>query len=92
MFCHYFVKHKKMGIKGIGLALALANIICFFGLNIYPLFVKGARRAFQMPTKDALKNIREYLRKGLPLSFMLFFEWLSFEIMILMSGALGVAE
>ena len=81
-----------MGIKGVGLSIGLANLMIFTGLNIYPLCVKEARGAMRLPTWAAFRNLKEYLRKGVPLSLMIFVEWLAFEFLILMSGALGVAE
>lgn len=81
-----------MGIKGVGISIGLANVLIFIGLNAYPLFVKEARGAMRLPNAYAFKNLREYLKKGVPLSLMIFFEWLAFEFLILMSGALGVAE
>lgn len=81
-----------MGIKGVGLSIGLANFMIFIGLNIYPLFVKEARGAMRLPTVDSFKNLDEYLTKGVPLALMIFVEWLAFEFLILMSGALGVAE
>ena len=43
------------------------------------------------PTMEATRDLGEYLRKGVPLSLMLCFEWWAFEVIILMSGWLGVA-
>ena len=92
VFCKYFVQYHQMGMKGVGLSIGLANAMIFTGLNIYPLFVKEARGAMRLPSLAAFRNLSEYLRKGVPLSLMIFVEWLAFEFLILMSGALGVAE
>lgn len=91
VFCHYFVKWHEMGIAGIGLAMALANLLIFIGLNMYPLFIEEAKDAINWPSKDSFNHLGDYLKKGIPLSLMIFFEWLSFEVMILMCGLLGVA-
>ena len=50
-----------MGIKGVGLAIGLSNLIIFAGLNIYPMFVRRVRRAIRMPTLAAVSNLGEYL-------------------------------
>ena len=86
IFCEYFVKHLDLGMKGVGISMGLANGISFVCLNVYPLFVEEARAAMRVPGADAVEGIWEYLSKGLPLSLMMFFEWISFEFMIIMSG------
>ena len=79
-------------MKGVGISMGLANGLGFICLNIYPLFVKEARPAMKLPGSDVVEGIYEYLSKGLPLSLMVFFEWIAFEFMIIMSGQLGVAS
>ena len=72
--------------------MALAHLIIFIGLNLYPLFVKDAKELIRRPTIEATQNLKEYFEKGIPLSVMLCFEWTALEALVLMSGALGVAE
>lgn len=92
VFCEIFVKWRGMGMMGLGISTGLANFLSFICLNVYPLFVKEARPAMRLPGTDALKGIYEYLSMGLPLCLMSFFEWVSYELMIIMSGYLGVAS
>lgn len=92
LFCEYFVKRAGMAMKGLGISMSLANGLSFICLNIYPLFVREARPAMRLPGADSIIGIYEYLSKGLPLCLMAFFEWISFELMIIISGQLGVAS
>ena len=41
---------------------------------------------------DSHIDLTGYLNKGIPLSMMLYFEWWAFELIILMSSTLGVAQ
>lgn len=92
LFSEFFVIKCKMGIKGAGLSMGLAQSIIFVGLNIYPLIAETPKGIISWPTKESCQNLGQYLQKGIPLSLMLCFEWMAFECLILMSGAIGVAE
>jgi len=66
-------------MEGMGLTLVLTYLFIFAGLNLYPLLVKEGRNYIQAPNLRATQNLREYLEKGLPLSFMQCFEWMAFK-------------
>lgn len=81
-----------MGVKGVGVASAFSNAFILLGINIYPLFVPKVKDAMRLPTRDAFREWKDYLKKGIPVSFMLCFEWWAFEFIVIMAGSLGVVE
>lgn len=44
-----------------------------------------------LPTKEVFHDLRAYLKKGLPLAYMMLFEWMAFDFLVIMIGAIGVA-
>jgi len=54
------------------------------------IFVKEIQEAVRWPDKRIFKDIGLYLQLGVPEALNLSFEWLSFEIMILFCGLIGV--
>ena len=92
MLGQFFVVRLQLGMSGLGLTLVLTHAFIFAGLNLYPLLFREGRNFIQAPNWKATQNLGEYLEKGLPLAFMLCFEWMAFKWQVLMSGYLGIAE
>ena len=79
-----------MGVKGAGWAIAIANLFIFIGMNIYMLFVKEIEEAVQWPDRRMFDGLWTQFKLGVPLSLMLAFEWLAYEIMVLFCGFISV--
>ena len=56
------------------------------------LFVDEIRQAVQWPDKRIFEDLWPYLKLGLSASLGLFFEWVAFEIMVILSGLIGLNE
>lgn len=82
----------EIGILGLGLARGISELFTFFGMNIYPFFIKDIRQSMRLPTKEVFQDLTEYLYKGIPLSLMMCFEWMAFDFLVIMCGSLGVAQ
>ena len=81
-----------MGIYGISLASTISSSLALFPMLIFPLFVPDIREAISLPTRKVFNDMGEYLNKAIPIMFMQCFEWWAFELIVLMSGAIGVIE
>lgn len=90
--CQYFVIKMGMGLQGIGMAFSISSAFNFLGMNVYPFFVQETREAMRLPTIEVLQDLSGYLQKGLPLMMMVCFEWWCFDIILIFTGFLGVAE
>ena len=89
---HYFVAIHDMGINGISLAMTISSFIALAPMLIVPLFVERISDAITLPTWEVFHGLGEYLNKAIPTMFMQCFEWWAFELIVLMSGAIGVVE
>ena len=84
----------ELGILGIGIATTVTYSIDFFAITIYSFIskddiVKIARKCI---TRESFKMIPKFLKFGVPACLMLLIEWISFEILNIYSGWLGVDE
>lgn len=70
MFTHYFVQTCDMGIKGIGLASGLSNLLIFIGLTIYPMLIPELKEAVKLPTSEMFNDLSHYMTMALPICFM----------------------
>ena len=79
-----------MGIKGVGIANTLTNMMIFTFLALVHICVKEIRDTLQWPNKKSFKDLYGYLELGLPISLMLYMEWWMGEVMLMLCGLISV--
>ena len=89
-WCWLFTVHYNWGVLGLGIATAITNIGMLLMIEIYSLCIPRIRESLFWPDKHTFKDWGEYCKLGIPASVMLCAEWWSFEILIFLSGILGV--
>ena len=92
LWCYLFVLKANMGVRGLGLATALTNLIIFVMITVYAHCVPKIKETLFCPNAQTFSGWGEYLRFGVPATVMLCAEWWAFEILILLSGIIGVQE
>eukprot|EP00252_Welwitschia_mirabilis_P021365 TRINITY_DN5471_c0_g2_i1.p1 TRINITY_DN5471_c0_g2~~TRINITY_DN5471_c0_g2_i1.p1 ORF type:complete len:408 (+),score=57.52 TRINITY_DN5471_c0_g2_i1:1108-2331(+) len=90
--CWFLVLKAGLGIKGAALALDIAYWFNVTLLLLYIIFFPACAKTRTMISKDALHDIKDFLKVAIPSAVMICFEWWSFEILVLLSGLLPNPE
>ena len=92
VLAYHFVFEKNMDVKGLGLAISIANfsktaiVVVFICLN------KEIRKSVTMMTMNAFAEWREYLGYSIPVIIILCSEWWAYEVITVLAGLIGVEE
>jgi Na+-driven multidrug efflux pump len=81
-----------MGIKGLALASVIRELCGYVLLLIYTNNQEDISEAVFMPDSESFDNLGEQIKLAVPAAIMVMLEWWIWELMILISGYLGVAE
>ena len=84
----------KLGILGIGVSTSVTYVLNLVTITIYSFITKheAAKNSRRWISLNAFKKIPEFLRYGFPSSWTNFIDWVSFEILTIYWGWLGVDE
>jgi len=93
--CHvylswYFVWKLGYGIVGTGYASTITNLMNYTFLIIISFTNSEIRKTMVFPDRRSINGIKGYLKIGAPVVFMSAVEFWVYDIMILMSGFIGV--
>jgi MATE family multidrug resistance protein len=86
------VVYLKLDIKGIGLAVLITELIVFGLLLGFTHCQKDLQDALIRPDARVFEDLKTYFSIALPSYVMLALDWWVWELMILISGYLGVQE
>jgi len=81
-----------MGIVGIGYANVCSQIIVYAMLLIFTYYQEHLREAWIWPDATVVKAMGSYFALALPSTFCLVLDWWVWELMVLISGYLGVTQ
>ncbi|KAH1043539.1 hypothetical protein AAZX31_09G161800 [Glycine max] len=90
--CWALVQKIELGIKGSAIAICISN---WFNTIILALYIKlspSCKTTWTGFSKESLHNIPRFLRLAFPSTLMVCLESWTFEIMVLLSGALPNAK
>ena len=87
-----FVVYFEMGITGIGLANVCTQLIIFVLLVSYTNMQTDIQEAIFYPDSRTYNDLKTYFSLAIPSTMMLCLDWWVWELMVLISGYLGVDE
>lgn len=90
ILCYFFVLYYDFEIKGVSYASIITNVSMFLVLQMMSLQVPDIRKHAHWPNRKSFTGIKKYLSVGLPSAMMVCLEWWSSEIILVISGILGV--
>ena len=90
--CWLFLVYLEMGIEGLGIAVTLTQVVVFVGMLILTNMQEDLKEALIPFDKRAFQDLSPYFNIAFPGYVMLALEWWVWELMILISGLLGVEE
>jgi len=88
--CIHFAIRENMGLRGLGLASSLTNLILFTSTFVYCLCISKINRALVRPNKDSFRGWHQYLAVCLPSTIIMCSEWWTVEILTLLAGLISV--
>ena len=91
-WCYYFITVKGFDIEGLGYAMSITAFTQFIFSLIYSSCVPSISQAIHCPNAQSLKGWCQYLSLAVPVVIMCCSDWWAFEILILISGLIGVIE
>ena len=91
-WCWLLVINREMGVAGLGLAVNITNISMLSMVEIYSLCIPRIKESIICPNSSTFKNWGEYFKLGIPATVMICAEFWTFEILIWLSGLLGVYQ
>ncbi|XP_027923249.1 protein DETOXIFICATION 16-like [Vigna unguiculata] len=92
LLCWLFIQKLDYGIKGSAIAICISN---WFNTIIFALYIRFSPSCKQTWTgfsKESLHNIPKFLRLAFPSAVMVCLESWTFEIIVILSGALANAK
>jgi len=92
LWCYIFVFKYELAIVGIGIANVFSNAIIFGSLLVFTHHQDDLEEALQMPDSRIFRGLNSYFILAFPSTLMLILDWGAFEILVLISGFLGVTE
>lgn len=90
VWCYLFLAVFKMDIVGVSIATSITYFMQFLAISIYCSKSKSLRKSFFLPDKDTFKKLNDYLRLAIPSTFLLLFDWWSFELLAVFAGFISV--
>jgi len=91
-WCHLFTVKLEMGVTGLGIATAITYFTMLIIISINAYCITHIREAIFFPTVESFRDWGEYFHLSVPATVMICAEWWSFEILVILSGILGVVE
>ena len=88
--CKVLVWDNHMNVTGIGIASSAANLVNFLIMLVYTCFISEVKDANFFPRYEPIWELKEQFNLGLASSVMMCLEWWAYEIMLIMTGPLGV--
>ena len=79
-----------MGVEGLGYATTITYFTMVLMITINTYLIRSISECVFFPTLESFKEWGSYFKLSVPATVMLCAEWWSFEIMVLLSGVLGV--
>lgn len=92
LWCQIFVIHLEFGIVGTGISNVITQSLTFLLLIFYTNTQEDIDQAIQWPDSRIYEGMSEYFSIGIPSTIMLCLDWWVWELLILISGYLGVHE
>jgi MATE family multidrug resistance protein len=92
LWSYIFVIHLGYGIIGTGISNVITTTLIFVLLLVYTNTQDDIAEAVQMPDSRVFDDMYEYFSIGIPSTIMLCLDWWVWELLILISGYLGVHE
>jgi len=91
--CYILIVRLDLGIEGSGIATAFTFLVQLIVVTIYPYFVADIKNSLvSLTMKDCFTGWSEYLAISAPATLMVCAEWWCFEIMIILSGYVGLPD
>ena len=81
-----------MGVTGLGIATAVTYLLMLVIITVNSLCIPNIRDCIFWPDGDSFRSWSEYFRLSVPATVMICAEWWAFEIVVILSGILGVVE
>ncbi|KEH26961.1 MATE efflux family protein [Medicago truncatula] len=88
LLCWTLVINLGFGIKGAAIALCISNWFNVILLLLYIKFSSSCKRTWVGLSMESLHNIPQFLKLAFPSAVMVCLESWTFELMVLLSGAL----
>lgn len=92
VWCQIFVIWLDYGIVGTGISNVITQSLTFLLLIFYTNTQEDIAKSIQWPNEGVYDGLREYFAIGIPSTIMLCLDWWVWELLILISGYLGVHE
>ncbi|EPS74212.1 hypothetical protein M569_00540, partial [Genlisea aurea] len=83
------VNYLKMGVEGVGLAMALTNLNLVISLCFYVYFSGVCKPSWVSPSGDCLRGWAGLLSLAVPTCVSVCLEWWWYELMIMLCGLLA---
>lgn len=90
ILCYLFVCFWDFEIKGVSYASTITNASVFMIVQFLSLRHPDIRKHAHWPNKKSCSGIKKYMSVGLPTAMMVCLEWWSSEIVLVISGIIGV--
>lgn len=88
LVCWLLVYKLGLGNKGAAVANAISYLTNVSILTIYVRISPACKNTWSGLSKEAFREITNFLRLGVPSALMVCLEWWSFELLVLLSGLL----
>ena len=92
LFCYYFVEIQKYDVVGLSFASLLSFSCQFAYLLIFTQCKKSIQEAVHFPNATTFRDWGSYIELALPAVLNTCSDWWAFEILIFISGYLGVRQ
>ncbi|KAK8470460.1 hypothetical protein PHAVU_004G152201 [Phaseolus vulgaris] len=89
LLCWIFITKFEFGIKGSAIAICISNWFNTIILALYIRFSPSCKATWTGFSKESLHNIPNFLRLAFPSAVMMCLESWTFEIIVILSGALA---
>lgn len=90
--CWIFLIKMELEIVGLGIAMVFTQTVVLIGLMAYTYMQKDLKEALIPFDKRAFEDLGVQFKYGVSTYLMLGLEWWVWELMILISGLLGVEQ
>ncbi|KAJ1392028.1 Multi antimicrobial extrusion protein [Sesbania bispinosa] len=88
LVCWILVIKFSLGMKGAAIAVCISNWLNTVMLALYIRFSSSCKNTWTGFSRESLHNIPQFLRLAFPSTIMVCLETWTFELMVLLSGAL----
>ena len=92
LFCFYFVEIQKFDVVGLSYASLLSFFLEFVWLLLFTQCKKSIQEAIHFPNASSFRDWGSYIDLALPAVLNSCSDWWAFEILIFVSGYVGVAH